>query len=370
MITVETETKAVLVKQSQNNSYQLLSVICPVVSVLLAFLAGGLMLLLLKINPLVVYQRMIVASFGDPYNLAEMLVKATPLLLTGLSFAFAFKAGLFNIGADGQFYVGALAAVIVSLKLGFLSSWLVLPLALIAAVITGGLFSGLAGYLKARFNANEIITTIMLNYVAFQLTNYFVNGPLKEKAGAYPQTNPISVQAQLPVLVTNTRLHIGFLLALLCAIVFYFIISRTSIGFQIRAVGLNQRTAEYAGMNTKRVLVLAMVFSGIFAGIAGFTEINGVQHILIQGFAPNVGTVGTVIALLANANPLGIVIGSIFFGFLQVGANIISQTSQVPKNAIDMIQGFVVIFVLISYYIQYRITAYQKIRQLKKGASL
>jgi ABC-type uncharacterized transport system permease subunit len=365
---VETETKTAFVKQSKYNNYQILNILCPVVSVLLAFLAGGLMLLLLKINPLVVYQRMIVASFGDPYNIAEMLVKATPLLLTGLSFAFAFKAGLFNIGADGQFYVGALAAVIVSLKLGFLSSWLVLPLAFMAAVIAGGLFSGLAGYLKARFNANEIITTIMLNYVAFQLTNYFVNGPFKEKAGAYPQTDAIPLQAQLPALVPDTRLHVGFLLALLAAVIFYFLINRTSIGFQIRAVGLNQRTAEYAGMNTKRVLVMTMVFSGIFAGVAGFGEINGVQHILIQGFAPNVGTVGTVIALLANANPLGIVIGSLFFGFLQVGANIISQTSQVPQNAINMIQGFVVIFVLISYYIQYRINAYQKIRHLKKGA--
>ncbi len=365
MIIVGTKIKAIFSKQSTNNGYQILNIICPVVSVLLAFLAGGLMLLLLKINPLVVYQRMIVASFGDPYNLAEMLVKAIPLLLTGLSFAFAFKAGLFNIGADGQFYLGALGAVVVSLKLGFLSPWLVLPLALIASVIMGGLFSGLAGYLKARFNANEIITTIMLNYVAFSLTNYVVNGPLKEKAGAYPQTDPIPGNAQLPLLIADTRLHFGLVVALLCAVIFYFIITRTSIGFQIRAVGLNQRAAEYAGINTKRALILAMVFSGIFAGIAGFGEINGVQHILIQGFSPNVGTVGTVIALLANANPLGIVIGSLFFGFLQVGANLISQTSQVPQNAIDMIQGFVVIFVLISYYIQNWIHTYQRIRQLK-----
>lgn len=361
---VKTETKTGFA-----NYRTLFNILCPVVSVLLAFLAGGLMLLLLKINPLVVYQRMIAASFGDPYNIAEMLVKAAPLLLTGLSFAFAFKAGLFNIGADGQFYMGALAAVIVSLKLGFLSPWLVLPLALCAAMVMGGLFSGISGYLKARFNANEIIITIMLNYVAFQLANYAVNGPLKEKAGAYPQTDPIPVHAQLPVMITDTRLHIGFLLALLGAVLFYLIINNTSIGFQTRAVGLNQRTAGYAGMNTKRVMIVAMVISGIFAGVAGFGEINGVQHILIQGFAPNLGTVGTVIALLANANPLGIVIGSLFFGFLQVGANNIAQTSQVPQNAIDMIQGFVVIFVLISYYIQYRVNAYQKIKQLKKGAA-
>jgi general nucleoside transport system permease protein len=362
---VDTETKKIFGKQFKKNRYHIFNIICPVASVLLAFLAGGLMLLLLKINPLVVYGRMIVASFGDPYNLAEMLVKAAPLLLTGLSFAFAFKAGLFNIGADGQFYLGALGAVFVSLKLGFLNPWLLLPLALLASIIMGGLFGGLSGYLKARFNANEIITTIMMNYVAFGLTNYVVNGPLKEKAGAYPQTDPIPAQAQLPLLISDTRLHWGFILALFCAVIFYFIITRTSIGFQVRAVGLNRRTAEYAGINTKRVLVLAMVFSGIFAGIAGFGEINGVQHILIQGFAPNVGTIGTVIALLANANPLGIVIGSLFFGFLQVGANLISQTSQVPQNAIDMIQGFVVIFVLISYYIQYRVNAHQKIRQLK-----
>ncbi|TCL76437.1 simple sugar transport system permease protein [Hydrogenispora ethanolica] len=347
----------------------LFDILCPVASVLLAFLAAGLLLLLLKINPLEVYGRMIAACWGDPYTLAEMLVKATPLLLTGLSFAFAFKAGLFNIGADGQFYMGALAAVFVSLKLAFLGPWLVLPLAFAAAVLLGGLYSGLAGYLKARFNANEIIVTIMMNYVAFQLVNFVVNGPLKERAGAYPQTDPIPAGAQLPLLVPGTRLHIGLILALLGAAVFYFLLNQTSIGFQIRAVGLNPRAAGYAGMNTRRVVVSAMAVSGLFAGAAGFMEINGVQHILIQGFAPDVGTVGTVIALLANTNPAGIVIGSIFFGFLQVGANMIAQTSQVPRNAIDMIQGFVVLFVLISYYIQYRVSARRKLKQLTKGVT-
>lgn len=347
----------------------LLDILAPIAAVFLAFLVGGLMLLLLKINPLEVYGRMIVACWGDPYTLAEMLVKATPLLLTGLSFAFAFKAGLFNIGADGQFYMGALVAVFISLKLAFLDSWLVLPLAFAAAVLMGGIFSGVAGYLKARFNANEIIITIMMNYVAFQLVNFFVNGPLKERAGAYPQTDPIPVGAQLPLLVAGTRLHIGLILALLGAAIFYFVLSKTSIGFQVRAVGLNPRAADYAGMNTRRVVITAMGISGCFAGAAGFMEINGVQHILIQGFAPDVGTVGTVIALLANTNPVGIVIGSLFFGFLQVGANIIGQTSQVPRNAIDMIQGFVVIFVLISYYLQHRVSASRKLKQLQKGVT-
>ncbi len=324
----------------------------PIMSIVLAFTCGGLMLLLLDLNPLRIYRTMLVMTFSDPYSIGEIFVKATPLMLSALSFAFAFKAGLFNIGADGQLYMGALAAVIVSLKLPLSNTAITLVLACMMSIVAGGLWSGLAGYLKAKFNANEIIITIMLNYVAFQVVNFMVNGPIKENIGAYPQTDPIPRSAHIPILLARTRLHWGLILALLFVGLFYIILMKTTLGFKVRAVGLNANAAGYAGIRTKQTLIVTMIITGTFAGMAGFIEINGVQHILIQGFSPNIGGEGTIIALLAYTNPLGIVIASIFFGFLKVGANIIQQTSKVPTSAITMIEGFVIIFMLISYYIQ------------------
>jgi len=293
-----------------------------------------------------------VMTFNDPYSIGEIVVKAIPLMFSALSFAFAFKAGLFNIGADGQLYMGALAAVIVSLKLAFLGAAGILAIAFMLSFLAGGIWSGLAGYLKAKFNANEIIITIMLNYVAFQIVNFMVNGPIKEQIGAYPQTDPIPPYAHIPLLFSRSRLHWGLLIALLFVWLFYIVLMKTTLGFKIRAVGLNANAAEYAGIQTKQILVITMILTGTFAGVAGFIEINGVQHILIQGFSPNIGGEGTIIALLAYTHPIGIIIASLFFGFLKVGANIIQQTSKVPTSAITMIEGFVIIFVLISYYVQ------------------
>ncbi len=343
------QIKEIILNKEQHTVSML---VFPVISILLAFFCGGLMLLLLDLNPFQIYKTMLLMTFSDSYSIGEIFVKAIPLMLSALSFAFAFKAGLFNIGADGQLYMGALAAVIISLKFPSTSTIVLLVLSCVASLMAGGLWSGLAGYLKAKYNANEIIITIMLNYVAFQIVNFMVNGPIKEKIGAYPQTDPIPRYTHIPILFQRTRLHWGLLLALLCAAVFYILLMKTTLGFKIRVVGLNASAAEYAGIQPKHVLVMTMLITGTFSGLAGFIEINGVQHILIQGFAPNIGGEGTIIALLAYTNPFGIVAASIFFGFLKVGANIIQQTSKVPTDAITMIEGFVIIFVLISYYIQ------------------
>jgi general nucleoside transport system permease protein len=248
--------------------------------------------------------------------------------------------------------MGALIAVIISLKLAFLGSAVVLFLAFALSIAAGGLWSGIAGYLKSKFNANEIIITIMLNYVAFQIVNFMVNGPIKEEIGAYPQTDKISPHTYLPLLFSRSRLHWGLIIAFVFVLFFYIILMKTTLGFKIRAVGLNANAAEYAGIHTRRIVIVTMIITGTFAGVAGFIEINGVQHILIQGFSPNIGGEGTIIALLAYTNPVGIVVASLFFGFLKVGANIIQQTSKVPASAIDMIEGFVIIFVLMSYYVQ------------------
>lgn len=343
------QIKEVILQKEQQT---LLMWVYPFISIILAFICGGLMLLLLDLNPLRIYATMLLMTVQDPYSIGEIFVKATPLMLSALSFAFAFNAGLFNIGADGQLYMGALIAVIISLKLAFLGSAAVLLLAFALSIVAGGLWSGMAGYLKSKFNANEIIITIMLNYVAFQIVNFMVNGPIKEAIGAYPQTDKIPPHTYLPLLFSRSRLHWGLVIAVVFVLLFYIILMKTTLGFKIRAVGLNANAAEYAGIHTRRIITITMIITGMFAGVAGFIEINGVQHILIQGFSPNIGGEGTIIALLAYTNPVGIVIASLFFGFLKVGANIIQQTSKVPASAIDMIEGFVIIFVLISYYVQ------------------
>ena len=324
----------------------------PVFSVLLGLLMSGLMMLFLGYNPLIVYSNMLSYAFRDIYNIADIFAKATPLILTGLAFGFAFRASLFNIGAQGQFYIGAVMAVACALKLGSLPSYLTLIICFIMSLIGGSLWAAFIGYVKARFNANEFLVSMMLTYVAIAIMNFLLGGLLKEVKGEYPQTDVISKSGWLPSLVPHTRLHWGFVVALLIALVAYIILWRTSLGYKIRMVGFNQDAARYAGINVERIFVIVFFISGAFAGIAGFTEVNGMQHMLIEGFNPMIGAEGIGIAILGNAHPLGIVISALLFGALKVGGNLVVQTSRIPASIIGIIEGLVMLSVILSYFIR------------------
>jgi simple sugar transport system permease protein len=338
----------------------------PVWSVFLGLALSGAMLLFLDLNPLDVYGRMVTYAFRDMYNFADIFAKAAPLILTGLAFGFAFRAFLFNIGAQGQFYIGCLATVSCALYLDALPGFILLPLCFAASALAGGAWGALIGYAKARFNANEFLISLMSTYVAVAIMNYLIRGPLIESKGEYPQTDVIASHAIIPKLIPHTRLHWGFLLALLVAALAYFVLWKTTLGFQIRAVGMNRESARYAGIREKRVFVIVFLISGAFAGLAGFMEVNGVQHMLVQGFNPAIGAEGIGIAILGNAHPVGIVFAAILFGALKVGGNMVVQTSPVPSSIIGIMEGFVMLSVILSFYLRQRIVTALEKKKLRR----
>lgn len=318
-------------------------------AVLLGLILSGIMILFLGKNPIYVFGILFSSMFRDGYTIGEIFVKATPLIFTALAFAFTFKANLFNIGAQGQFYIGSLAAVTVSLMI---PHPIAIPIAIIFSFILSGLWGGLIGLFKAKFKANEFLISMMSTYVALNLMNYLLRTVLMEAKGEYPQTDSLSRSTWLFKIVPHTRLHFGFILAIITAIIIWLLLYRTTLGFRIRAVGQNQEAARMSGVNPELIFIFTFFVSGGLAGLAGVTEVNGVQHMLLQGFNPSIGALGIGIAILANANPIGIIFASILFGALQVGGTIMGQLSGVPSSIIDLMEGFVMVFVIISYFIR------------------
>ncbi|MEL7607877.1 MAG: ABC transporter permease [Bacillota bacterium] len=330
-----------------------------VVTIFMAVTAGlvlsGLMMTLLNIDPLGAFGYSLRAMFSDTYTLGEVFLKATPLIFTALAFAFTYKASLFNIGAQGQFYMGSVVAVAVSLYLdGKVPTIVLLLCAMLCSAVAGGLVGGLIGYLKARHGANEFLVSMMSTYVVLALMNYLLRTFLKESKGEYPQTDALSRAAWLPSFVPGTRLHIGFLLALAVAVFIWILLFKTPLGYRIRVVGSNASAAKLAGIRSDVVCIVTFFISGALAGLAGFTEVNGVQHMLIQDFNPSIGASGLGIAILANANPIGIIFASMLFGMINVMGNLMGRMPgvSVPPSAIDLMQGFVMIFVIASYYLR------------------
>jgi simple sugar transport system permease protein len=275
------------------------------------------------------------------------LTKATPILFTGLAVAIAFRSGLFNIGAEGQLYFGALGATLVALGFPAWPRWLLLPAAIFSGFVFGAFWGAIPGYLKARYRTNEIITTIMLNFIAFWFVSYLVHGPLREPNSMFSYTAEVPEASRLPVLFSGTQLHAGFLLALLLVLITYILINHTSLGFQMRAVGANPEAAHYAGINTRRNTVIVMALSGGVAGLAGVSEVLGIQFRLSDFISPGFGFDGIAVALLGGNHPAGVLLASLFFGLLRGGATVMQRRIGVPAATVLIIQGLAVFFVVI-----------------------
>jgi len=360
--------------QAFRNSLRLplnrLSDLLPVfLAILAALLVSALLLLALGANPLVAFAAIVEGAFGTENATAETLVKATPILFVAIGITVAFRGGVINIGGEGQMIAGALAGTAVTLSVGDSIGWLVIPLAMVMAFVAGGFYGGIAGFLKAYFDVNEILSTIMLNQVAVQLMNYLLNGPMldPESGGLnnIPKTARILELAQLPRLTLGplfdrTRLHWGLIIAVVLAIVVYVLLRRTIVGFRIRAVGQNERAARYAGMNVKREMVLAMFLAGGMAGLAGIIQVLGLQYRLQTdgsptGFTANAGFNGIVAALFGGLNPIGAIPSSALFGGLLVGAQKMQREIGLNASLITTINGIVVVFVVSSQlFIQQR----------------
>ena len=278
--------------------------------------------------------------------ISESLLAATPLIFTGLAVALGFRSGLFNIGAEGQLYLGAILGTWIGFGLLGLPFWIHLPLAIVVGFLAGAAWGFIPGFLKARTGAHEVIVTIMLNYVAYRLVDWFLRQPFYQRPGRHDPVSPIvDPSAVIPPLIDGLRVHWGFVLALLAAVFVSWLLYRSTLGFEFRAVGLNPSAARYAGMSISRTLVLTMAICGGLAGLAGATEILGVTKSLTPGFSPGYGFDGIAIALLGGSSPLGVVLAALLFGVLRAGATPMQAATGIPIDLVVVIQALVIVFV-------------------------
>lgn len=275
---------------------------------------------------------------------ADALVRATPLMIAGLAVALAFRGGVFNIGAEGQLLVGAIAATAVTLALGSSLGAFAIVVALPAAGIAGALWAGIAAELRRRFHVLEIISTIMLNFVAIHLVSYLVRGPLQEPTRIYPQTESLPASTQLPILLPGTRLHAGFALAILLAVSLSWVLKRTAIGFRIRATGASPVAAQVTGrVDIGKTSFNVFLVSGALAGIAGGVEVSGVTFALYENLSPGYGYTAIAVALIAGLNPLGIIASGVFFGVLETGASALQREFAIPSSLASVVEAALII---------------------------
>ena len=326
-----------------------LEILVPILSVLLSLVVCAFLLLATGNNPLAAYGAMVREAFGSSYGFAEVLVKATPLILCGLGVMLAFKMLFWNIGAEGQLHMGAWGATAVVMTGWDGSPWLMIPTMVIAGFTAGALWALIPAYLKVKLDTNEIITTLLLNYVAILWVAHFIYGPWKDPVSfGFPMTRQFPDGAQL-MRLGDTRVHLGFLFALLIAVFLYFIQEKSRWGFEIAVTGGNPRAAEYAGMKAGRNILMVMLISGGLAGIAGMVEVSGIQLKLLKDISPHAAPYGytaIIIAWLARRNPWGVVLVSILMGGLYVGGETVQITMKLPVNIVLIIQALILFFVL------------------------
>jgi simple sugar transport system permease protein len=315
--------------------------------VLLAMVMGALMLLAVGHNPLVIYAAMFQGAFGSLHGLAETLVKTIPLILTGLAISVAFRMLLWNIGAEGQLYMGAIAATGTALyALPSAPAPVLIPAMLLAGFVGGALWALIPGVLRAYLKVSEVITSLMLNYVAVLFADYLVLGPWRNPQGfGFPGTAQFPDAAWLPRFGT-TRVHVGLIFGLVMAVLLYVVLRHTWWGYEIRVIGENERAARYAGINIKRTLLLVMALSGGLAGIAGMSEVAGIAHQLQRNMSPGYGYTGIIVAWLAKLNPWAVVLVAFLFAGLLVGGDQLQITTGLPSAIAPMLQGTILFFVL------------------------
>lgn len=285
---------------------------------------------------------------GSRFALLETLNRATPLIFTGLAVAVAFRARLWNIGAEAQLYAGAIMTVLIGMQ-GWGMPWLQLPVMAVAAVAAGALVLLGPVVLKTRFGVDEVVTTLLLNFVMLLFVGYLVEGPLKDPAGmGWPKSVPVVKELRLPRIVEGLRLHWGFALALIAAVAVWVVQARTVLGYQIRAVGQNARAARFAGIRVNRVLIQTALISGGLAALAGFSEVAGLKGHLSSDLSPGFGYTGIIVAMLALLNPLGVVLAALFVAGIFVGADSMSRAAGVPTYIADILLAVALLFMVLA----------------------
>ena len=320
---------------------QVLGTVC---MILIALILGGILVTLTGNSPMDAYAAIIRGAFGSPQKICELFVKLIPILTMAFGVSIAFRAQLWNIGAGGQFIMSSIAATAVALYVPVPFA-IRIPLSLVCSVAAGALWAAIAGWLKNKFNANEVITTLMLTYIADYFLMYLVNGPMQDPASDLTQSALIPDEMHLARLFGTYRLHTGIFLLIVVIIVMIFF-WRTTIGFRINLIGQGKKVATYAGVNVKRTVMATMLISGAFAGLAGWIETFGIQYRILTGIAADYGNVATIIALLGSLNVYGIIASAAFFAILLCGGASMQRMTEVPYSVVNVIQGLIIILVI------------------------
>jgi len=332
----------------------------PLLAILTAVVLGGIIIAIVGGNPFLAYAGLIQGSFGSAKALSETAVWATPYIFAGLAVALAFKGGLFNIGAEGQLALGAVFSALIGYAL---PEWLGvdipfiihLPLTIIIGMTAGMIWASIVGFLKAYTGGHEVINTIMMNYIALNTISFLLNGPMKDRNpdNVIARTPLIAESARMPEIFEGFRIHWGFILALLVAFFIWWLLNKTTLGFEIRTVGANPDAAKYAGVNVKRTIIVTMALSGMLAGMAGALEVTGLNFRHELGFSIGYGFDAIAIALLGKSHPLGVVLASILFAAMRNGATRMQFLTQLPVDLISVLQALILLFVAADAIIRY-----------------
>jgi simple sugar transport system permease protein len=322
-------------------------ILIPVAAVLVTLILSAIPILVAGGRLLESYYALFFGALGTRFNLLETLIKMSPLLLTGLAVAFAFRAKFWNIGAEGQLMAGALMATTLGLSLKGVPPFLVLPMILVSGFLAGGLWAAIPALLKTKLKVDDVVSTLLLNYVMIHIMGALLFGPLQQPGSSWPRSSEIIEAAKYPILVPRSRFHLGVLIAVAAVFVIWFINKKTVFGYQAKAVGVNVRVAHFGGINTTSVILWTALISGGLAGLAGVGELCALQYRLIMDISPGYGYSGIVIAMLGNLHPVGVLFSSLFFSVIIVGAQTMSRMTGVPSYIAEVIQGMALMVMLV-----------------------
>lgn len=318
----------------------------PVAAIIVTFLLTATLVILVKANPLEAYYYFLIDPLSSRVSAIEVLVKATPLLLTGAAVTFAFAGGYWNIGAEGQLYAGAVAATAIGLQAKGVSPWLAIPAMLIGGFAAGMLWALVPALMKIKLAIDEVVTTLLLNSVALFVVSFLLNGLWRDPISQWPQSPEIAPAAIFPKLIPRSRLHLGFILAVIIIVALWFVLTRTAFGLRMRAVGLGPEAARFAGINVGRTMLISALVSGGIAGLAGVSEVAGIHYHLIDAISPGYGYTGIIIATLGTLNAWGVALAALFIGLIDTGAQTVSRALGVPAYLGDVIQAALLLVTL------------------------
>jgi simple sugar transport system permease protein len=328
----------------------------PFIAIVVTFIVTSLFIIWAKANPFTAYYYFLIAPLSNPVSAIEVLVKGTPLLLTGAAVTFAFASGYYNIGAEGQLLAGAIAAAGLGMVLGPLPALLNIPIMLIGGFAAGVLWALIPALLKVKLAVDEVVTTLLMNTIILFFISWLLNGYWRDPVSHQPQSATIAATTMFPKLVLRSRLHVGFIVAVLVIIIIYFVIKRTALGLQMRSVGLGKDAARFSGVKVGRTMLIAALISGGIAGLAGVGEVAGIHFHLIREISPGYGYTGIIAATLGGLNPLGVGLAALFIGLIDTGAQTVSSAMGIPIYLGNVVQATLLLVTLSMFTLQnYRI---------------